>query len=154
MIMIDLSLCILPLSNYNPTFGLISSATWSKFPRLWLSLESSGNDGSSNAAKKTFLEFLILMPDAFFRNVRYILILRTAVVNVWHYYIMYDWGFFKGRKCCKLLWLWLAFTNTIWFRTLNHIRRNHKNRPTRIPLFALLLPPEKRRKKRDMENRA
>ena len=62
--------------------------------------------------RKLFWGFLILMPDAFFRNVRYILILRTAVVNVWHYYIMYDWGFFKGRKCCKLLWLWLAFTNT------------------------------------------
>ena len=154
--MIDLSLCILPSLITIQPLVLISSATWSKFPRLWL---STGNLLEMQwwikqcCQENFFWGFLILMPDAFFRNVRYILILRTAVVNVWHYYIMYDWGFFKGRKCCKLLWLWLAFTNTIWFRTLNHIRRNHKNRPTRIPLFALL-PPEKRRKKRDMENRA
>ena len=154
MIMIDLSLCILPsLITTQPLVSLVLplDQNFRSFGCLYGLLEMMDQ---AMLPRKLFWGFLILMPDAFFRNVRYILILRTAVVNVWHYYIMYDWGFFKGRKCCKLLWLWLAFTNTIWFRTLNHIRRNHKNRPTRIPLFALLLPPEKRRKKRDMENRA
>ena len=148
--MIDLSLCILPSLITTQPLVLPLDQNFRSFGCLYGLLEMMDQ---AMLPRKLFWGFLILMPDAFFRNVRYILILRTAVVNVWHYYIMYDWGFFKGRKCCKLLWLWLAFTNTIWFRTLNHIRRNHKNRPTRIPLFALL-PPEKRRKKRDMENRA